>query len=239
VSCDQPSSTSSRMVISTLPRSAFETGQRSAACAILGSSPALSSPGTRARTVSSTVVIRGAPSTSSSVQAAVTARRSGGVSFSAQHERERHRKTAGVSGGDQLLGAGLAVRLLGTRRPADRELERAAPARQHPGSPGEGPVPNHVGLSQSNRHLVLFRSSDWNMARSDKATLLQCRVSCGSYRPTDCRGALPVALPPSAPRSPFGEPGSPACQERAASAFGPATVTGIPPRRSSRRCTAA
>jgi hypothetical protein len=64
------------------PRSAFETGQRSAACATLRRSPALSSLGTGARTVSSILVIRGAPSISSSVQAAVTVRRSGGVRFS-------------------------------------------------------------------------------------------------------------------------------------------------------------
>jgi hypothetical protein len=90
-----------RTLISTLPRSALETGQRSAACPTICSNSAASSPGTCARTVSSTVVIRGAPSTSSSVQAALTATRS---------------QPAGSRPNGSIYG-GAATR---TRRPAPR-----------------------------------------------------------------------------------------------------------------------
>src|SRR5581483_9529148 len=66
-------------VISTLPRSAFETGQRDAARSSACSKPACSISGTRAWSFSSLVVTFGAPSTSSSVHAALTTSRSGGV----------------------------------------------------------------------------------------------------------------------------------------------------------------
>jgi hypothetical protein len=80
-------SSSLRTVISTLPRSAFETGQRAAACATFRSNSAVSSAGTRARTVSATVVMQGVPCTSSSVHAAATLRRRGGVWFSRARAR--------------------------------------------------------------------------------------------------------------------------------------------------------
>jgi hypothetical protein len=77
-----------RTSISTLPRSAL---QRSAAAWTTRSRVAASGPGTCASTARSTVVIRGAPSASSSVQAALTVRRSGGLLA----EHERHGEAAG------------------------------------------------------------------------------------------------------------------------------------------------
>ena len=45
--------------------------------------------------------------------------------------RESHGEAAGMSGGDQLFRAGLAVRLLGTRRPGDRVLANAGGVEGH------------------------------------------------------------------------------------------------------------
>src|SRR5215207_6289881 len=66
-------------LILTLPWSALDTGQRSSARPTIRSNFPASSPGTTARTDRSTLVIRGAPSTSSRVHSAVTANRSGGA----------------------------------------------------------------------------------------------------------------------------------------------------------------
>jgi hypothetical protein len=68
-----------------------------AACATSRSNSAVSRPGTLARTVSATVVMRGALCTSSSVPAAVTVRRPRGVSFPPSKECV-HRSPASLEG---------------------------------------------------------------------------------------------------------------------------------------------
>src|SRR5215218_2702065 len=114
ISRSQSSSSSSRTLISTLPRSAFETGQSSAACSTFRLSPARSRSGTRALTVSAAVVIRGAPSTSSSAQAAVTVRRLGGVWFSPRTSASAIAKqlawAAAISSSGLVLPSGRSVR---------------------------------------------------------------------------------------------------------------------------------
>src|SRR5215213_4221879 len=76
--CARVPSSSCLTLILTLPWSALDTGQRSSARPTIRSNFTASSPGTTARTDRSTLVIRGAPSTSSRVHSAVTANRSGG-----------------------------------------------------------------------------------------------------------------------------------------------------------------
>ena len=78
------------------------------------SKSARSSPGTCARTVSATVVIRGAPSTSSSVQAALITSRSGGVWFSPSTSASAIAKqvacAAAISSSGLVLPSGCSVR---------------------------------------------------------------------------------------------------------------------------------
>ena len=85
--------------------------------------------------MSSTVVIRGAPSTSSSVQAALTATRSGGVLFSPSTSASAIAKqlacAPAMSSSGLVLPSGRSVRDV----PRHRELvQRAASARQRPGA---------------------------------------------------------------------------------------------------------
>ena len=146
-------SSSLRTSILTLPRSALETGQRSAASPTACSKSGASRPGTRARTVSWTVVIRGAPSTSSSVHAALTVRRSGGVLCSPRASASAIAKqlawAPAMSSSGLVLSSGRSVR---DAHVTGELVERAAAARQRPGSACERPFPDDLGFTSCYRH---------------------------------------------------------------------------------------
>ncbi len=88
-------------------------------------------PGTRPVTVSSEVVTVGAPSLMIERHLGGDVEVLGGGSGLAQAVRERHREARRVRRRDQLLGAGLAVRALGPRRPGDGQIVQGAAGPVH------------------------------------------------------------------------------------------------------------
>ena len=71
----------------------------------------------------------------------------------AEHKRDRHREAAGMGSRNELLGARLAVRSLGPRRPRHRALvEHTASARQRPGSACERALPDDLGFTHRYGH---------------------------------------------------------------------------------------
>src|SRR5215216_1136349 len=71
--------------------------------------------------------------------------------------RERHRETAGVSRGDEFLGAGLAVGTLRTRSPGDRQILRRPTTRQLEGARTllQIPPPHNIGAPLRLSHTCL------------------------------------------------------------------------------------
>src|SRR5215210_4803208 len=71
--------------------------------------------------------------------------------------RERHRETAGVSCGDEFLGAGLAVGTLRTRSPGDRQILRRPTTRQLEGARTllQIPPPHNIGAPLRLSHTCL------------------------------------------------------------------------------------
>src|SRR3712207_6142496 len=74
-----------------------------------------------------------------------------------QNVRERHRKARAVGGGDQLLGAGLAVRALGARGPGDRHLpHRPATDRELAVTSRQFSFPRNLGPTFRYRYKLLL-----------------------------------------------------------------------------------
>ena len=106
----RPQASAASSVISGTPASAFETGQPTFAASAAATNAVLVDTGHAARTVSAIFVI---PSPGTNVTVADVSSCSAGRSRLRQPVGERHREARRVSGGDQLLRARLAVRLLG------------------------------------------------------------------------------------------------------------------------------
>src|SRR5918997_6570724 len=74
-----------------------------------------------------------------------------------QDVRERHREARAVRGGDELLGAGLAVRALGARGPGDGHLpHRPASDRELTATPWQVSLPHDLGPPFRHRHKLLL-----------------------------------------------------------------------------------
>ena len=111
------------------------------------------SPGTCARTVSSTVVIRGAPSTSSSVQAALHGHAVRRRLVLAEHKRERHREAAGMAAAMSSSGLVLPSAARSATPTSPRSCSSAPlPLVSVPAPRASGPVPDDLGFTQCYGH---------------------------------------------------------------------------------------